>query len=103
MVCGRSGPVTDQEDQRTITMTGESVMNTKVIDHLSGAEDFRGLRIKTALRRVSPIRRFRNLIELGDWDETILQHGREIDVFCWLLAGGTAALLIPVGFLLLKG
>jgi hypothetical protein len=78
-------------------------MNTRVIDHLSGAEDFRGLRVRTAWRRVSPIRRFRNLIELGDWDETILQHGREIDVFCWLLAGGTAALLIPMGFLLLKG
>jgi hypothetical protein len=55
------------------------------------------------LRRVSPIRRFRNLIELSDWDETILWHGREIDVFCWLLAGGTAALLLPIGFLVLKG
>ncbi|HET6490166.1 MAG TPA: hypothetical protein VFG28_10415 [Syntrophales bacterium] len=78
-------------------------MNTQVIDHVNGAEDFRGLRVKAASRRLSPIRRFRNLIELGDWDETILQHGREIDVFCWLLAGGAAALLLPVCFLVLKG
>jgi hypothetical protein len=78
-------------------------MNTTVIGHVSGAGDFSGLRVKKASRRLSPIRRFKNLIELGEWDETILQHGREIDVFCWLLAGGTAALLIPVGFLVLKG
>jgi hypothetical protein len=77
-------------------------MNTRVIDHVSGAGDFNGLRVRTA-SRLSPIRRFRNLIELGDWDETILQHGREIDVFCWLLAGGTAALLLPVCFLVMKG
>ena len=78
-------------------------MNTKVIDHVSGAEDFSGLRVRTASRRVSSIRSFRNLIELGDWDETILQHGREIDVFCWLLAGGTAVLLLPIFFLVMKG
>ena len=71
-------------------------MNTTVIDHLSGAEDFSGLRVTTASRRVSPIRRFRDLIELSDWDEAILGHSKEIDAFCWLLAGGTAALLLPV-------
>ncbi len=78
-------------------------MNTTVIDHGSGAEDFSGLRVRTASRRVSPIRRFRNFIELGDWDEAIIRHGREIDVFCWMLAGGTAALLLPVCFLVMKG
>lgn len=78
-------------------------MNTTVIDHLSGAEDFSRLRVKTAARRVSPIRRFRNLVELGDWDESIVRYGREIDAFCWMLAGGTAALLLPVGFLVMKG
>ncbi len=78
-------------------------MNTRVIDQLEGVEGFSGLRVRKSSHRVSPIRRFRNLIELGDWDETILQHGREIDVFCWLLAGGTAALLIPICFLVMKG
>lgn len=78
-------------------------MNTKVIDHLSGAEDFKGLRVRTASRRVSPFRRFRNFIELSDWDEAILRHGREIDAFCWMLAVGTAILLIPVSFLVMKG
>ena len=78
-------------------------MNTTVIDHVSGAEDFRGLRVRKASHRISPIRRFRNFIELSDWDETVIRHGREIDVFCWILAGGTAALLLPVGFLVLKG
>jgi hypothetical protein len=78
-------------------------MNTKVIDHVSGAEDFRGLRIKTALRRVSPIRRLRNFIEMSDWDELVIGHAREIDAFCWMLAGGTAALLLPIGFLIMKG
>jgi len=83
--------------------TGESVMNTRVIDQLGGMKDFSGLRLRTASSRVSPIRRFRNFIELSGWDESIVRHGREIDVFCWLLAGGTAALLLPVGFLVLKG
>lgn len=78
-------------------------MNTTVIDHLSGAEDFSGLRVTTASRRVSPVRSFRNRIELSDWDEAILRHGREIDAFCWMLAGGTAALLLPICFLVMKG
>ncbi len=78
-------------------------MNTTVIDHLSGAEDFRGLRVRKASRRVSPIRRFRSFIELSDWDDAILRHGREIDAFCWMLAVGTAILLIPVSFLVMKG
>jgi hypothetical protein len=78
-------------------------MNTTVIDHLGGLKRTDRLRIRTASRMVSPIRRFRNLIELGDWDERVLLHSREIDAFCWLLAGGTAALLLPVGFLVLKG
>jgi hypothetical protein len=77
-------------------------MNTTVIDHLSGAEDFSGLCITTASHRVSPIRYFKNMVELSDWDETILRHGREIDLFCWMLAGGTAALLLPICFLVMK-
>ena len=51
-------------------------MNTTVIDHLSGAEDFIGLRVTTASHRVSPIRRFKNLIELSDWEEAILQASK---------------------------
>jgi hypothetical protein len=78
-------------------------MNTRVIDHVSGAEDFSGLRVRTAWCRVSPIRRFRNFIELSDWDELVIRHTREIDIFCWMLAGGTAALLIPICFLVMKG
>ena len=78
-------------------------MNTTVIDHVSGAEDFRGLRVRKASHRISPIRRFRNFIELSDWDERVIRHGREIDIFCWLLAGGAATLLLPVCFLVLKG
>jgi hypothetical protein len=78
-------------------------MNTKVIDHLECLEGFSRLRVRAASLRVSPIRRFRNLIELGDWDERVLLHSREIDAFCWMLAGGTAALLLPVCFLVLKG
>jgi hypothetical protein len=78
-------------------------MNTRVIDRLSVAEDFRGLRVRTAARRISPVRRFRSMIELSNWDEAILRHSREIDAFCWMLAGGMAALLIPIGFLVLKG
>jgi hypothetical protein len=84
-------------------MTEESAMNTRVIDRLEGLEGFSRLRIRSASRMVSPIRRFKNLVELGDWDERILRHSREIDIFCWMLAGGTAALLLPVGFLVLKG
>jgi hypothetical protein len=78
-------------------------MNTTVIDHLEGLEGTGRLRIRAASRRVSPIRRFKNMVELSDWDEAILRHGREIDLFCWMLAGGTAALLLPVCFLVLKG
>ena len=78
-------------------------MNTNVIDHRTIAEDFGRLHVRKASRRVSPIRRFRNLIELSDWDESILRHGSQIDAFCWMLAIGTAALLLPVSFLLLKG
>jgi hypothetical protein len=78
-------------------------MNTTVIDHVSDAEYFRRLRVKTASRRVSPFRRFRNLIELSDWDESMIRYGRQIDAFCWMLAGGTAALLLPVCFLAMKG
>lgn len=78
-------------------------MNTTVIDHLEGLEGTGSLRIRAASWRVSPIRRFKNMVELSDWDETILRHGREIDLFCWMLAGGTAALLLPVCFLVLKG
>jgi hypothetical protein len=78
-------------------------MNTRVIDHLNGTEDFSGLRVKTASRRISPIRHFKDLIEQGDWEEVILQRQREIDIFCWILAAGTAALLLPVCFLVMKG
>ena len=78
-------------------------MNTRVIDQLGGLEGCSRFRIRAASRMVSPIRRFRNFIELSDWDEDILRHSREIDAFCWMLAGGTAALLLPVGFLVLKG
>lgn len=78
-------------------------MNTRVIDQANGAEGFRRLRVRTASRRISPVRRFRNMIELSDWDETILRHGREIDAFCWMIAGGAAAMLLPVCFLVLKG
>ena len=78
-------------------------MNTTVIDHAGSARDIRGLRVRTASRRPSPLRRFRNGIELGEWDEEILRHGREIDAFCWMLAVGAAALLIPVSFLVMKG
>jgi hypothetical protein len=78
-------------------------MNTTVIDHLKGLEGTGRLRIRAASRGVSPIRRFKNMVELSDWDEAILRHGREIDLFCWMLAGGTAALLLPVCFLVLKG
>ena len=78
-------------------------MNTTVIDHAESTRAFRKIRVRTAPRRVSPLRRFRNLIELSDWDEAILRHGREIDAFCWMLAIGTAALMIPVSFLVMKG
>ena len=78
-------------------------MNTTVIDHAGGTGKVRALRVKSASRRVSPIRRFRNVIELSDWDEDILRHSREIDAFCWMLAAGTAALMIPVSFLVMKG
>jgi len=78
-------------------------MNTTVIDHLSRVEDFSGPCVRKTSRLGSPIRRFRNIIELSDWDELAIRHAREIDVFCWMLAGGTAALLLPICFLVLKG
>jgi hypothetical protein len=78
-------------------------MNTTVIDRAASTGEVRRLRIRSASRRVSPIRRFRNFIELSDWDEDILRHGREIDAFCWMLAVGSALLLIPVSFLVMKG
>jgi hypothetical protein len=78
-------------------------MNTRVIDHLEGMEGFSRLRVRAASRRVSPIRRFKNMVELSDWENRILQWEQEIDAFCWLLAGGTAALLLPVCFLVMKG
>jgi len=84
-------------------MTEESAMNTRVIDHLEGMEGFSRLRVRAASRRVSPIRRFKNMVELSDWENRILQWEQEIDAFCWLLAGGTAALLLPVCFLVMKG
>ncbi|NPV04596.1 MAG: hypothetical protein HPY67_07680 [Syntrophaceae bacterium] len=77
-------------------------MNTTVIDQPGSTADIRRLRVRSGPRRVSPIRRFRNFIELSDWDEDILRHSREIDAFCWMLAVGTAALLIPVSFLVTK-
>ncbi len=76
-------------------------MNTTVI-HPAGVETIGGLRVKRASRRISPIRRFRIFIELSDWDESATRYGREIDAFCWLVAGGTAALLVPVFFLAIK-
>jgi len=78
-------------------------MNTTAIDHAGSAPDLRQIRVRTASRRVSPLRRLRNLVELSDWDEEILRHGREIDAFCWMLAVGSALLLIPVSFLVMKG
>ena len=78
-------------------------MNSRVIDHLEGLEGFSRLRVRAVSRMLSPIHRFRNFIELSDWDEAVIRRGREIDIFCWMLAGGTAALLLPVGFLVLKG
>jgi hypothetical protein len=77
-------------------------MNTRVIDHTEGMKDFSGLRLKAASVRISPIRHFKDLIELGDWEDVILEHQREIDIFCWILAAGTAALLLPVCFLVLR-
>jgi hypothetical protein len=77
-------------------------MNTRAIHHPAVAAEFDGLRLRTSLRRVSLVRRFRNLVELSDWDEKILMHSREIDAFCWMLAGGTAALLLPMGFLVMR-
>jgi hypothetical protein len=84
-------------------MIEESAMNTRVIDHLEGLEGFSRFRVRAASRRVSPIRRFKNMVELSDWEDRILQREQEIDAFCWLVAGGTAALLLPVSFLVLKG
>lgn len=78
-------------------------MNTTAIDHSGTAQDFGKVRVRTAQRRVSPLRRFRNLVELSDWDEAVLRRGGEIDAFCWMLAIGAALLLIPVSFLVMKG
>jgi hypothetical protein len=84
-------------------MTEESAMNTTVIDHLEGLEGTGRLRIRAASRGISLVRRFKNMVELSDWEDRILQREREIDAFCWMLAGGTALLLIPVSFLVMKG
>ena len=78
-------------------------MNTRVIDRLEGLEGTGKLRIKTASHKVSPIRRFKNMVELSDWEDRIIKREQEIDVFCWMLAGGTAALLLPICFLVMKG
>ncbi len=78
-------------------------MNTTAIDYAGRARGLRETRIGTASGRMAPLRRFRNLVELSDWDEDILRHSREIDAFCWMLAVGAAALLIPVSFLVMKG
>jgi len=78
-------------------------MNTAVIDHAGRARGLRQTRIGAASGRMAPLRRFRHLVELSDWDEDILRHSREIDAFCWMLAVGAAVLLIPVSFLVMKG
>lgn len=78
-------------------------MNTTVIDQAGRARHLREIRVGKASRRISPLRRFRNLVEISDWDEEILRHGREIDAFCWMLAIGAAALMVPVCFLVMKG
>lgn len=78
-------------------------MHTKVIDRLESMRDFSGLRVRMASRWGSPIRRFKDFIELSDWEDRILQREREIDAFCWVLAGGAGALLLPVSFLVMKG
>ncbi len=78
------------------------MMNTRVIDHQEDVKDIIGLRIRKTPCRNSLIRRFRNYIELSEWEERFLQHGREIDVFCWMLAAGTTVLLLPVCFLVMK-
>ena len=63
-------------------------MNTRVIDHLEGLEGFSRLRIRAASRMLSPIRRFKNMVELSDWEDRILQREQEIDAFCWMLSPG---------------
>jgi hypothetical protein len=78
-------------------------MNTTAIDQSGTTQDFGKIRVRTASRSISPLRRFRNLVELSDWDDAVLRHGCEIDAFCWMLAVGSALLLIPVSFLVMKG
>lgn len=78
-------------------------MNTTVIDRAGSARDFKRIRAGAASRRVSPLRRFRDFVELSDWDEDLLRRSREIDAFCWVLAVGAAALMVPVSFLMMKG
>lgn len=78
-------------------------MNTTVIDHAGRARGLGQTRIGTVSGRMAPLHRFRDYIELSEWDDNILQHSREIDAFCWMLAVGTAALLIPLSFLVMKG
>ena len=78
-------------------------MNTTVIDRARGVGKVRKLRGRSASRRGYLVRRFRNFIELSDWDEDLLRRSREIDAFCWMLAVGAAALMVPVSFLVMKG
>ena len=78
-------------------------MNTTVIDRARGVGKVRKLRVRSASRRGSLVRRFRNFIELSDWDEDLLRRSREIDAFCWMLAVGAAELMVPVSFLVMKG
>ncbi len=78
-------------------------MNTTVIDRARGVGKVRKLRVRSASRRGSLVRRSRNFIELSDWDEDLLRRSREIDAFCWMLAVGAAALMVPVSFLVMKG
>jgi len=48
-------------------------MNTKVIASSGRSGGFSRPRIRAASRMVSPIRRFKNMIELSDWEDRILQ------------------------------
>ena len=69
-------------------------MNTRVIDHLEGLEGFSRLSIRTASRMVSPIRRFKNMVELSDWEDRILQReqgNRRLLLDARRRDGGTAA------------
>lgn len=47
-------------------------MNTTVIDRARGVGKVRKSSVRSASRRGSLVRRFRNFIELSDWDEDLL-------------------------------